>query len=66
MRRMTVTKNASPHPIAANRSNFLSIIIRFEYSGSKASSSDVIRSIIAKIASNKLMSENERGKLIIH
>jgi hypothetical protein len=65
IRRSTVTKKVNPHPIATSRSRFLSIIILFEYSGNKASSSDVIKRIIAKIARNKPMSESESGKLMM-
>ena len=43
---------------------FLSLAIRAEYFGDEYSNSDVIRSIMAVIASHKLMSDNERGKFI--
>jgi len=39
--------------------------MRFEYSGNKVNNSEVIKRMIAKIASNKLISENESGKLIL-
>ena len=56
--------NARPHPNAANRNLFLSIIMRFEYSGSEAISSDVINKINANTANNKPISETESGKSI--
>ena len=53
-----------PTPSAANLKGFLSMAIRAEYLGDEYNSSDVIRSIMAVIASHKLMSENDRGKFI--
>ena len=61
----TVLKKASPHPRAANLKLLLLIMTCAEYSNSKVRSSDVISSIVAVAASQRLMSENERGKFIL-
>ena len=63
-RNITVTKNASPQPIAANRIRVLSIRILLEYSCEEVRSSEVIRRIIAVAASHTLISVNERGIFI--
>ena len=62
---MTVIKNAMPHPIAANLIRVLSIRILLEYSCDKVRSSEVMRSIIAVAASNKLISVRLRGMLTL-
>jgi hypothetical protein len=59
-----VARNAKPTPRAAILKRFLSIIILAEISGSEYRSSDVIKSIIAVTASHKLISDNDKGKLI--
>jgi hypothetical protein len=63
-RKITVTKNAIPQPIAANRILVLLIRILLEYSCEEVRSSDVIRRIIAVAASHTLISVNERGIFI--
>jgi len=63
-RRMTVTRKAIPHPIAAILSGVLPIGIRLEYSGDALRSSEVIRSIIAVIAIQRLRSKSVRGIII--
>jgi hypothetical protein len=60
-RNMTVTKNASPHPIAANRIRVLSIRILLEYSCDEVRSSEVMRSIIAVPAIHRLISVSVKG-----
>jgi hypothetical protein len=60
----TVTKKASPHPIATSLIRVLSTSIRLEYSGDALRSSEVTRSISAMTASHKLMSERVNGKSI--
>jgi hypothetical protein len=63
-RNITVTKKASPQPIAANRILVLSIRILLEYSCEEVRSSEVIRRIIAVAASHTLISAIERGIFI--
>jgi len=61
---MTVIRKASPHPIAASRIRFLSIRIRFEYSDEELRTAEVTRSIMAVKASQRLMSEDVKGKFM--
>jgi hypothetical protein len=63
-RRMTVIMNASPHPKATNLIRVLSIRILLEYSCDALRSSEVMRSIIAVAASQRLMSVSVRGMFI--
>jgi hypothetical protein len=58
----TVTRKASPHPMATSLIRVLSIRILLEYSGDELRSSEVTRSIIAVTASHRLISESVRGK----
>jgi hypothetical protein len=58
---MTVTKKASPHPMAANLIRVLSIRILLEYSCDEVRSSEVRSSIIAVAASHRLRSVSVRG-----
>jgi hypothetical protein len=60
-RNMTVTKNAMPHPIAANLIRVLLTRILLEYSCDEVRSSEVMRSIIAEAASHRLISVRLRG-----
>jgi hypothetical protein len=58
MRRIiTVTKYASPHPMAISLIRVLSIRILFEYSDEALRSSEVTSSIIAVTANQRLMSD---------
>ena len=61
----TVTRKPRPKPRATILKRFLSIAIRAEYFGDEYNSSDVIRSIMAVIASHKLMSDRESGKYMM-
>jgi hypothetical protein len=61
----TVTKNPKPHPIALIRKRRLSRTILAEYPGDENSSSEVIRSIIAVTASHKLISDIDKGKIMV-
>jgi hypothetical protein len=63
-RNINVTRKASPHPIAVIRSRVLPIGILLEYSGDAFRSSEVIRSIIAVAASQRLRSGSVRGMFI--
>jgi hypothetical protein len=63
-RNTTVNRKASPHPIAANLSRVLTMIILLEYSDDAVRSSDVMRSIIAVTASQRLRSVSVRGMFI--
>ncbi len=65
MRNMTVTRKASPHPMAANLIRVLSIRILLEYSCDELRSSEVKRSTIAVIASHRLRSVGVRGMFIL-
>jgi hypothetical protein len=60
-----VTKKPKPHPIALIRKRRLSRTTRAEYPGDENSSSEVIRSMIAVIASHKLMSDIDNGKIMV-
>lgn len=64
MRITTVTRKPTPKPRATSLKSFLSIIIRVEYLGDEYNNSDVTRSIMAVIASHKLMSDSDKGKFI--
>jgi hypothetical protein len=61
---MTVTRKASPHPMAASLIRVLSMRILLEYSGDELRSSEVTRRIIAVTASHRLISESVRGKFM--
>ena len=60
----TVTRKASPHPIAASRNRDLSTRILLEYSGNALRNSEVTISTIAAMASQRLISEMVRGKFM--
>ena len=59
-----VNRKASPHPIAVNLSLLLIIMILHEYSDDILRSSEVISSIMAVIASQRLRSVSVRGMFI--
>ena len=59
-----MARKAKPTPMATNLKSFLSMAIRAEYLGDEYNNSDVISSIMAVIASHKLMSDSDRGKFI--
>jgi hypothetical protein len=59
-----VNRKASPHPIAANLSLLLIIMILLEYSDDTLRSSEVMRSIMAVTASQRLRSVSVRGMFI--
>lgn len=61
---MTVIMNPVPNAKATSLKRFLSITIFWEYSVGEASNSDVIKRIIAMTASQRPMSNIERGKFI--
>ena len=63
-RNIVVTRKASPHPMAAILSRVLLTRSLVEYFGDALISSDVIRSMIAVIASQRFMSERVRGMFI--
>jgi hypothetical protein len=63
-RNTTVTKKASPHPMATNLIRVLSIFILLEYSCDESRSSDVIISIMAMAASHMLKSVSVSGMFI--
>lgn len=60
----TVARKAKPKPRAISLRSFLSMAIRAAYLGEEYSNSEVIRSIMAVMASQRLMSEMESGKYI--
>jgi hypothetical protein len=60
----TVTMKAKPKPIAVSLRRFFSITMSLRSSVEDESSSDVISSIIAMTASQRLMSDIDRGKFI--
>ena len=64
MRMRTVIRKASPHPIAASRNRVLSIRILLQNSGKALRNSEVTISIIAAIASHRLISDGVRGKFM--
>jgi hypothetical protein len=59
-----VNRKARPHPIAVNLSLLLIIMILHEYSDDILRSSEVISSIMAVIASQRLRSVSVRGMFI--
>ena len=59
-----MTRKPKPNPRATILKRFLSTAIRVEYFGDEYRNSDVMRSMIAVIASHRLMSDNDRGKFI--
>ncbi len=59
-----VNRKASPHPIAANLSLLFIIMILLEYSDDTLRSSEVMRSIMAVRASQRLRSVSVRGMSI--
>ena len=61
---MTVIMNPAPDARAMSRSRFLSIMMFPEYLVEEESSSDVMRSIIAVTASQRLMSDVVNGNCI--
>ena len=61
----TVTKKPKPQPTAQNRKKRLSRTILAAYPGDEYNSSVVIRRIIAITASHKLISEIDKGKIIL-
>jgi hypothetical protein len=64
MRITTVARKAMPTPSATSLKSFLFMAIRAEYSGDEYNNSDVIRSIMAVMASHRLMSDRDKGKFI--
>jgi hypothetical protein len=62
---ITVIKNASPHPMAANLNRVFWIRILVEYSCDVAISSEVISSIIDVVASQRLRSKSVKGMFIL-
>jgi hypothetical protein len=64
MRITTVARKAKPTPMATSLNRFLLIIILAEYSGNEYNNPEVIKSIIAVTASHKLISDNDKGKII--
>lgn len=61
---MTVTMKPVPNAKATSLRRFFSITIFLEYPVEEDSSSDVINRIIAMTASQRLMSDTDRGKFI--
>lgn len=58
-------QEAKPQPIPASRRRFFSMFIWAEWVGEAEISSEVTRSMIAVSASQRLMSESDRGKLVL-
>ena len=61
----TVTRKPTPQPRATSLKRLLLIETLEEYSGSEYSNSDVIKSTIAVAASHRLMSDKDKGRIIV-
>lgn len=61
---MTVTMKASPSPIAISLSRVFSMTIFLKYSAWEDNNSEVMSRIIAVTASQRLMSDVDKGKFM--
>lgn len=65
MRRTTVIMNPIPKPSATSLRRVLSITMFLEYPLDEDRSSEVIKTMMAMMASQRLISETDKGKFMI-